>query len=262
MLYAITGCVSALFIIVIVSGAIRALRHPERYGPRLHSGDNGSPPQSRARGLTRAIIDTFPLVKFAASTDAPTNSQQTNPEKDPEEGLHNAISIDLENSAHAKNVSSSFDGSLTMPRSSSSVSPYSRPIPAYPAQPVIAGPVDGRSVDGRLMDGRSVDGRPMDGRSVDGRPMDGPMDGKSSPRNYSTTSLNRHDDVIPSQIGRQTCPICIVDFEEGDDIRVLPCDGKHCFHQQCVDPWLLRLSSSCPICRHGEPTQFILVGCS
>ncbi len=221
MLYAITGCVSALFIIVIVSGAIRALRHPERYGPRLLPGDNGAPPQSRARGLTRAIIDTFPLVKFAASTDAPTDSQQTNPEKDPE-NLHNAISIDLENSAH---VLSSSDGSSAMPRSSSSASPYpnsSRPISAHLTQSMITGP----------------------------------LDGKSSPRNHSMTSLNRHDDVIPAQIGRETCPICIIDFEEGDDMRVLPCDGKHCFHQQCVDPWLLRLSSSCPICRHGEPTHF------
>jgi hypothetical protein len=70
--------------------------------------------------------------------------------------------------------------------------------------------------------------------------------------NMSTTSLNNNDDVSLAQIGRETCPICIVDFEEGDDIRVLPCDGKHCFHQQCVDPWLLKLSSSCPICRHGR----------
>lgn len=58
-------------------------------------------------------------------------------------------------------------------------------------------------------------------------------------------------DMVPASIGRETCPICIVDFEEGDDIRVLPCEGKHCFHQECVDPWLLKLSSSCPICRHG-----------
>lgn len=59
------------------------------------------------------------------------------------------------------------------------------------------------------------------------------------------------EDVVPASIGRETCPICIVDFEEGDDIRVLPCEGNHCFHQTCVDPWLLELSSSCPICRHG-----------
>jgi len=56
-------------------------------------------------------------------------------------------------------------------------------------------------------------------------------------------------DVVPAAIGRETCPICIVDFEEGDDLRLLPCEGKHKFHQECVDPWLLELSSSCPICR-------------
>jgi len=58
-------------------------------------------------------------------------------------------------------------------------------------------------------------------------------------------------DPLPESIGRETCPICIVDFEGGDDVRVLPCEGKHVFHQACVDPWLLELSSSCPICRHG-----------
>jgi hypothetical protein len=58
-------------------------------------------------------------------------------------------------------------------------------------------------------------------------------------------------DPLPEAIGRETCPICIVDFEDGDDVRILPCEGKHVFHQACVDPWLLELSSSCPICRHG-----------
>jgi len=56
-------------------------------------------------------------------------------------------------------------------------------------------------------------------------------------------------DIVPAAIGRETCPICIMDFEEGDDLRLLPCEGKHRFHQTCVDPWLLELSSSCPICR-------------
>ena len=32
---------------------------------------------------------------------------------------------------------------------------------------------------------------------------------------------------MPDAIGRETCPICIVDFEEGDDLRVLPCEGHH-----------------------------------
>ena len=59
-------------------------------------------------------------------------------------------------------------------------------------------------------------------------------------------------EIVPESIGRETCPICIVDFEEGDDLRVLPCEGKHRFHQSCVDPWLLELSGSCPLCRQGN----------
>ncbi|KAI9442781.1 aminotransferase class-III-domain-containing protein [Lactarius psammicola] len=46
-------------------------------------------------------------------------------------------------------------------------------------------------------------------------------------------------DPQPELIGYETCPICIVDFDDGDDVRVLPCEGKHVFHQACVDPWLL-----------------------
>lgn len=45
------------------------------------------------------------------------------------------------------------------------------------------------------------------------------------------------------------CPICLLEFEDGDDLRVLPCEGQHQFHQACVDPWLLRVSTSCPLCR-------------
>lgn len=68
----------------------------------------------------------------------------------------------------------------------------------------------------------------------------------------SSNPVDDHEkDVVPDAIGRETCPICIVDFEEGDDLRVLPCEGHHRFHQECVDQWLLELSSSCPICRQG-----------
>jgi hypothetical protein len=57
--------------------------------------------------------------------------------------------------------------------------------------------------------------------------------------------------VDPTTIGHETCPICILDFEVGDALRVLPCEGRHRFHQECVDQWLLEMSSSCPLCREG-----------
>lgn len=61
ILYSITGVITALFLVIIITGAIRAHRHPERYGPR---NVLGRPRQSRARGLARAMLDTLPIVKF------------------------------------------------------------------------------------------------------------------------------------------------------------------------------------------------------
>ena len=83
------------------------------------------------------------------------------------------------------------------------------------------------------------------------RPRAGPSALAVASSSRSASASAQDDDPLPESIGRETCPICIVDFEDGDDVRVLPCEGKHVFHQACVDPWLLELSSSCPICRHG-----------
>lgn len=61
ILYSITGVITALFLVIIITGAVRAHRHPERYGPR---DILGRPRQSRARGLARAMLDTIPVVRF------------------------------------------------------------------------------------------------------------------------------------------------------------------------------------------------------
>ncbi|KAF2458023.1 hypothetical protein BDY21DRAFT_21874 [Lineolata rhizophorae] len=62
ILYSITGIITALFLVIIVTGAVRAHRHPERYGPTRDAA--GRPRQSRARGIARAMLDTIPIVKF------------------------------------------------------------------------------------------------------------------------------------------------------------------------------------------------------
>ncbi|EEP77336.1 predicted protein [Uncinocarpus reesii 1704] len=61
ILYAVTGVITLLFLGVIVTGAVRAHLHPERYGPRNVAG---RPRQSRAKGIARAMLETLPIVKF------------------------------------------------------------------------------------------------------------------------------------------------------------------------------------------------------
>ncbi|CAL5094730.1 unnamed protein product [Urochloa decumbens] len=43
------------------------------------------------------------------------------------------------------------------------------------------------------------------------------------------------------------CYICLVEYEEGDCVRVLPCN--HEFHLTCVDKWLKEIHRVCPLCR-------------
>eukprot|EP00250_Pteridium_aquilinum_P006544 c16434_g1_i1 orf=228-1868(+) len=43
------------------------------------------------------------------------------------------------------------------------------------------------------------------------------------------------------------CYICLIEYEEGDHIRVLPC--CHEFHVSCVDKWLKEVHRVCPLCR-------------
>ncbi|TVU27872.1 hypothetical protein EJB05_19373 [Eragrostis curvula] len=45
----------------------------------------------------------------------------------------------------------------------------------------------------------------------------------------------------------QCCHICLTEYEDGEQIRTLPC--KHEFHQQCVDKWLKEVHRVCPLCR-------------
>uniref|UniRef100_A0ACD5YVN2 Uncharacterized protein n=1 Tax=Avena sativa TaxID=4498 RepID=A0ACD5YVN2_AVESA len=45
----------------------------------------------------------------------------------------------------------------------------------------------------------------------------------------------------------EQCHICLTEYEDGDQIRTLPC--KHEFHLQCVDKWLKEVHRVCPLCR-------------
>ncbi|KAL8595439.1 hypothetical protein ACOMHN_024138 [Nucella lapillus] len=48
--------------------------------------------------------------------------------------------------------------------------------------------------------------------------------------------------------GRVQCQICLLDLEDGDCLRSIPC--RHHFHSRCLDEWLKR-KATCPSCRHN-----------
>ncbi|OBT51818.1 hypothetical protein VE04_08036 [Pseudogymnoascus sp. 24MN13] len=75
-------------------------------------------------------------------------------------------------------------------------------------------------------------------------------------RTQATTSQTNTSPTLPvTAAGRLSavgtvgveCSICTEDFVNSEDIRVLPCNHK--FHPTCIDPWLLNISGTCPLCR-------------
>ncbi|KAK5997007.1 E3 ubiquitin-protein ligase SDIR1 [Cladobotryum mycophilum] len=178
ILYSITGLITLLFLIIIATGAVRAHRYPERYGPR--GAIAGRPRQSRAKGLARAVLDTIPIVKF-------NNQQPTKP--DPELELDTAT-----------------------------------------------------------MDGRdATTQRTVSNLTEDRHPEATPAVGNHN--EHSAPAADSHQTTDESNEGGVNlgCSICTEDFKVGEDMRVLPCN--HQFHPNCIDPWLVNVSGTCPLCR-------------
>jgi hypothetical protein len=174
ILYSITGVITALFLGIIVTGAVRAHRHPERYGPRRIAGRVR---QSRARGIARAMLDTIPVVKFDENND------------DVEAAKRN---VEMSSEDPAREHSASQGDGIT---ADSSTPESELPTPDENERPTATAP--------------------------DTRP-----------------------ETVPDA-GNFSCPICTDDFIKGQDLRVLPCN--HQFHVECIDPWLMNVSGTCPL---------------
>ncbi|KAG7402026.1 hypothetical protein PHYBOEH_007240 [Phytophthora boehmeriae] len=68
----------------------------------------------------------------------------------------------------------------------------------------------------------------------------------ASPQQNSPDAVSNED----------VCPICLIEFEDGEDVRNLPC--KHIFHVACIDEWLKR-NTSCPMCKSNVDLEAVTV---
>lgn len=185
ILYSITGIITALFLMIIVIGAVRAHRHPERYGPRRVLG---RPRQSRAKGIARAVLETLPIVKFGdREGDKPGETQAAS----------------------------------------------------------------GRDVE--LAEQPRATGSP---ETMEAKEHAATLDTeRPAAEGPDTVTTEAHTDTVRSpegvaETGDKTeqglaCSVCVEDFEKGQDLRMLPC--QHRFHPECIDPWLLNVSGTCPL---------------
>ncbi|KAF2432819.1 hypothetical protein EJ08DRAFT_658813 [Tothia fuscella] len=190
ILYSITGVITALFLVIIITGAIRAHRHPERYGPR---NVLGRPRQSRARGIARAMLDTLPIVKFG----------------DKEEEHAKPSDVEL----------------------------------ASGSGPAATGAETREMRDGTVLTGTE----PVDNTRERDATAGAENDGKDITAAGGVAKQKAHEATPSNEDNSLGCSICTEDFERGQDVRVLPC--KHSFHPACIDPWLLNVSGTCPLCR-------------
>ena len=56
-------------------------------------------------------------------------------------------------------------------------------------------------------------------------------------------------DDVKGEINKM-CSICYRDYEPSDIINILPCDGNHIYHKECIGMWL-NTKKTCPICREN-----------
>ena len=192
ILYSITGVITALFLVIIVTGAVRAHRNPDRYGPR---DVMGRPRQSRARGLGMAILDTIPIVKFG-------EREQPKP-----------TDVELGSTSEARDMETA-NAQATTPAATTAEDSAGQTTPESPRDTAAATDPHMAALDSGIAPAQATAGVPV-----------------------------AHVDTSSDEgLG---CSICTDDFEKGQDIRVLPCNHK--FHPECVDPWLLNVSGTCPL---------------
>ena len=222
ILYSITGVITGLFLIIIITGAVRAHRHPERYGPR--HGALGRPRQSRAKGIARAMLETIPIVKFGEHDSSPMPKPSGGDVELGEAGTatggQRAETTSVEHKEMSKGAAPT-----TLPEAVSTPSNLEQET-----SPRIATGAQEPTTDTH---GKA---KATESKAIVAAP--------TAVGIASAAAVAIQQDAAKQEEGLG-CSICTEDFVKGEDVRLLPCN--HHYHPECIDPWLLNVSGTCPL---------------
>lgn len=181
--------------------------------------------QGRVRGISRAVLDGFQVVRWGGGSGERTAGEQEGA------AVEGGKAVELDHVEVVDQGRASNDSEEDKPRPAGQT--LSGAVPIIPLHPTPS----------------TIDPAPVPSPVT--VPAIPPVPATSVPLPSSpilplaTTAANpvAEDDEL------ETCPICVCAFEDGDEIRILPCHHQHRFHTECVDPYLLQFSSLCPLCR-------------
>uniref|UniRef100_A0A1D1XM03 E3 ubiquitin-protein ligase RNF13 n=1 Tax=Anthurium amnicola TaxID=1678845 RepID=A0A1D1XM03_9ARAE len=219
VLYAVSGVVLGLFFIVVVTNIIK-----NRLNVPTPQVSQGQDPSSRPRrGIARSVLESFPVFFFTMGL------KDEDDDKKEKDDLEKGKAKDLESDIELENINSDVMKS------------------APEAEETKDKDLSDISTDNNTSKTNNNDDDNSQERNLDlpENPLIAHIKDSSSSRPISTTSNLSATNKV--QDGQLTCPICLDDFESGEELRLLPC--QHRYHTICIDPWLLDISPLCPMCK-------------
>ncbi|KAF9341037.1 E3 ubiquitin-protein ligase rnf13 [Linnemannia elongata] len=227
----------SLAISVILHCRLYALRQRIRMDALARGADvlpNGTI-RMRKVTINKAILDTLPIrihgqIPPAPIAAVPVVVQDVTPTTTQERTSNESSAVIHVESTQDSGVESAHNPTVSnTTRTSTSASRANS----------IRQSISGRSVSGRSISGHSV-------RSQNAIAAATALESSTAATTAQTagSSSTAHIDDDDSE---DACAICLDEFEDGEEIRSLPC--HHEFHCDCIDPWLVRKSSTCPLCK-------------